>query len=106
MVSFIVFYNFYFSLDPPDHHPDVGELIRENLEKADTDPNAPPFDDLRNYAYEGCGSTAGSLSSLASVMDDNEQDFDYLNRWGPRFEKLANMYENGNGEEEEEEEEE
>lgn len=39
--------------DAPDAHPDVGELIRENLDKADTDPNAPPFDDLRNYAYEG-----------------------------------------------------
>lgn len=84
--------------DPPEHappHPDVGELIRENLDKADTDPNAPPFDDLRNYAYEGCGSTAGSLSSLASAMDlDNENtlEFDYLNQWGPRFQKLATMY--------------
>nr|XP_046911229.1 neural-cadherin-like isoform X3 [Dermatophagoides farinae] len=85
---------------PPDGHPDVGELIRENLEKADTDPNAPPFDDLRNYAYEGCGSTAGSLSSLASAMDDNEQDFDYLNRWGPRFQNLAVMYVQGESEEE------
>ena len=87
-------------LVPPDGHPDVGELIRENLEKADTDPNAPPFDDLRNYAYEGCGSTAGSLSSLASAMDDNEQDFDYLNRWGPRFQNLAVMYVQGESEEE------
>lgn len=86
--------------DPPDAHPDVGELIRENLDKADTDPNAPPFDDLRNYAYEGCGSTAGSLSSLASAMDDNEQDFDYLNRWGPRFQNLATMYVHGDSEEE------
>lgn len=87
-------------LVPTDGNPDVGELIRENLEKADTDPNAPPFDDLRNYAYEGCGSTAGSLSSLASAMDDNEQDFDYLNRWGPRFQNLAVMYVQGESEEE------
>lgn len=51
-------------------------------------------DDLRNYAYEGCGSTAGSLSSLASLgrADDELQDFDYLNRWGPQFQKLANLY--------------
>lgn len=94
----------FFIVDPPDTHPDVGELIRENLDKADTDPNAPPFDDLRNYAYEGCGSTAGSLSSLASAMDDNEQDFDYLNRWGPRFQNLATMYVQHDSEEEEEEE--
>lgn len=52
------------------------------------------LDDLRNYAYEGCGSTAGSLSSLASIGrgDDEAQDFDYLSRWGPRFQNLANLY--------------
>lgn len=52
------------------------------------------LDDLRNYAYEGCGSTAGSLSSLASIGrgEDEVQDFDYLNRWGPRFQNLANLY--------------
>lgn len=85
---------------PPGAHPDVGDFIRDHLEKADNDPNAPPFDDLRNYAYEGCGSTAGSLSSLASGMDDHEQDFDYLNGWGPRFQKLATMYGQGESEDE------
>ena len=47
-------------------HPDVGIFINDLKGKADNDPNAPPYDDLRNYAYEGGGSTAGSLSSLAS----------------------------------------
>ncbi|KAG1685476.1 Neural-cadherin [Nymphon striatum] len=84
---------------PPGTHPDVGDFISDHLDKADTDPNAPPFDDLRNYAYEGGGSTAGSLSSLASGTDDNEQDFDYLNEWGPRFHKLADMYGQGESEE-------
>lgn len=46
--------------------PNVGVFIEEHKKRADADPNAPPFDDLRNYAYEGGGSTAGSLSSLAS----------------------------------------
>lgn len=85
--------------DPPGTQPDVGDFINDHLDKADTDPNAPPFDDLRNYAYEGGGSTAGSLSSLASGTDDNEQDFDYLNEWGPRFHKLADMYGQGESEE-------
>ncbi|XP_015784984.1 neural-cadherin [Tetranychus urticae] len=80
---------------PPGAHLDIGEFIQENLNKVDSDPNAPPFDDLRNYAYEGCGSNAGSLSSLASGNEDNEQDFDYLNGWGPRFQNLARMYERG-----------
>ncbi|GIX83300.1 neural-cadherin, partial [Caerostris extrusa] len=71
----------------------VGEFIRDHLDKADHDPNAPPFDDLRNYAYEGCGSTAGSLPPWPSTAaEDNDQDFDYLNGWGPSFQKLADMY--------------
>ena len=77
---------------PPGQQPDIGEFIREHLERVDSDPNAPPLDDLRNYAYEGCGSTGGSLSSLTSATEDNEQNFDYLNNWGPRFQKLAHMY--------------
>ncbi|CAG7819551.1 unnamed protein product [Allacma fusca] len=80
--------------------PNVGIFIDDHKRRADHDPNAPPFDDLRNYAYEGGGSTAGSLSSLASGTDDNEQDFDYLNGWGPRFQKLADMYGHGESDEE------
>ena len=44
----------------------VESFIEDNKRRADLDPYAPPFDDLRNYAYEGGGSTAGSLSSLGS----------------------------------------
>ena len=82
-------------MHPPEN---VGELIRDQLSKIEHDPNAPPFDDLRNYAYEGCGSIAGSLSSLNSCHEDNELDFDYLNGWGPRFQKLADMYQHGESE--------
>lgn len=84
---------------PPGAQPEVGDFIRDHLDKADQDPGAPPVDDLRNYAYEGGGSTAGSLSSLASETDDHEQRFDYLNGWGPRFQKLADMYGQGESEE-------
>lgn len=86
--------------DSPDSEPNVGDFINNNLGKANDDPDAAPFDDVRLYAYEGAGSTAGSLSSLASGTDDNEQDFDYLNNWGPRFQKLADMYGQGESEEE------
>ena len=107
--------------------PNVGVFIDDHKRRADTDLNAPPYDDLRNYAYEGGGSTAGSLSSLASgaywrlfsvewmnsnrllfsfMTEDDEQDFDHLNGWGTRFQKLADMYGEGDSEEEEDEEEE
>jgi hypothetical protein len=47
----------------------VEGFIEEHKHRADLDPSAPPFDDLRNYAYEGGGSTAGTLSSLGSETD-------------------------------------
>ncbi|XP_014664051.1 PREDICTED: neural-cadherin-like [Priapulus caudatus] len=77
---------------PPGEHPDIEDFIKNRKDEADDDPGAPPRDDVRNYAYEGCGSTAGSLSSLASGTDDEDLDFDRLNNWGPRFNKLAEMY--------------
>ena len=54
--------------DPPSIATDanVETFIEDHKKRADLDPSAPPFDDLRNYAYEGGGSTAGSLSSLGS----------------------------------------
>lgn len=54
------------AVPPLGQDANVGIFIEEHKKRADCDPNAPPFDDLRNYAYEGGGSTAGSLSSLAS----------------------------------------
>ena len=61
--------SFYHPADPaPIMGPEtsVETFIEDHKRRADLDPCAPPFDDLRNYAYEGGGSTAGSLSSLGS----------------------------------------
>ena len=76
---------------PPGKQPEVGDYIHKRLGDTDHDPNAPPHDSVREYAYEGAGSIAGSLSSLASTAE-GDQSYDYLNDWGPRFSKLADMY--------------
>jgi cadherin 18 type 2 len=44
------------------------------------------------YAYEGEGSDAGSLSSVDSYVHENENDFDFLQDWGPKFSKLSKIY--------------
>lgn len=67
MYSNGLFINKHFT-DPLGPEPNVGIFIEDHKKRSDSDPNAPPFDDLRNYAYEGGGSIAGSLSSLASGM--------------------------------------
>ncbi|XP_062238122.1 cadherin-15 [Platichthys flesus] len=77
---------------PPADPTDIEEYINDGLEAADNDPNVPPYDTALIYDYEGEGSLAGSLSSIASGSSDGDQDYDYLNNWGPRFQKLANMY--------------
>lgn len=77
---------------PPADPTDIEDYINDGLEAADQDPNVPPYDTALIYDYEGEGSVAGSLSSIATASSDGDQDYDYLNDWGPRFKKLANMY--------------
>ncbi|XP_014835017.1 PREDICTED: cadherin-7-like isoform X2 [Poecilia mexicana] len=45
------------------------QFILDRLAEADQDPYVPPFDCLRTYAYEGSGSSSGSLSSLDSCLE-------------------------------------
>ncbi|XP_067905175.1 cadherin-11 isoform X1 [Heterodontus francisci] len=71
---------------------DVDDFIKVRLQEADCDPTAPPYDSIQIYGYEGRDSVAGSLSSLESATTESDPDYDYLNSWGPRFKRLAELY--------------
>ncbi|CAL8298482.1 unnamed protein product [Merluccius merluccius] len=71
---------------------DVDDFIKSRIAEADSDPTAPPYDSIQIYGYEGRGSVAGSLSSLESVTTESDLDYDYLQSWGPRFKRLADLY--------------
>uniref|UniRef100_A0A8C5PCS3 Cadherin 11 n=1 Tax=Leptobrachium leishanense TaxID=445787 RepID=A0A8C5PCS3_9ANUR len=77
---------------PAPNSVDVDEFINTRIHEADNDPTAPPYDSIQIYGYEGRGSVAGSLSSLESASTDSDLDYDYLQNWGPRFKKLADLY--------------
>ncbi|XP_078147384.1 cadherin-18 isoform X2 [Centroberyx gerrardi] len=71
---------------------DVHEFIKQRLVEADMNTSVPPYDSLQTYAYEGQGSPTGSISSLDSPGTHSEQDYNYLDDWGPEFQKLAQLY--------------
>ncbi|XP_058011076.1 cadherin-15 isoform X2 [Ahaetulla prasina] len=71
---------------------DIEDFINEGLEAADSDPSVPPYDTALIYDYEGACSASGSLSSILSSLGDEDQDYDYLHEWGPRFQRLAELY--------------
>ena len=64
----------------------------QGLEAADSDPSVPPYDTALIYDYEGDSSVAGTLSSILSSLDDEDQDYSCLREWGPRFSRLADLY--------------
>uniref|UniRef100_A0A8C1PU36 Cadherin domain-containing protein n=1 Tax=Cyprinus carpio TaxID=7962 RepID=A0A8C1PU36_CYPCA len=71
---------------------DISNFISQRLQEHDGDTSAPPYDSLATYAYEGEGSVADSLSSIESLKGEMEEDYDYLNEWGPRFKTLAGIF--------------
>ncbi|KAM8882057.1 cadherin-18-like [Synchiropus picturatus] len=71
---------------------DVHDFIKQRLVEADLDTSVPPYDSLQTYAYEGQGSPTGSISPLGSPGTQSEQDYNYLDDWGPEFQKLAELY--------------
>ncbi|XP_076186491.1 cadherin-12 [Aptenodytes patagonicus] len=77
---------------PVEDNTDIRDFINQRLQENDVDPTAPPYDSLATYAYEGNGSVAESLSSIDSLTTEADQDYDYLNDWGPRFKILADMF--------------
>lgn len=71
---------------------DVQEFIKQRLVDADMDTSVPPYDSLQTYAYEGQGSPTGSISPLDSPGTQSEQDYNFLDEYGPEFQRLAELY--------------
>ncbi|CAM4543358.1 unnamed protein product [Lepidochelys kempii] len=71
---------------------DFGHYLSDVVRDADQQPQALPHDSLQVYYTEGESSVASSLSSLDSSGLDEETVYDDMKEWGPKFEKLSELY--------------
>lgn len=71
---------------------DFGRYLSDVVRDADQQPQALPHDSLQVYYTEGESSVASSLSSLDSSGLDEETVYDDMKEWGPKFEKLSELY--------------
>ncbi|KAK7079949.1 hypothetical protein SK128_012924 [Halocaridina rubra] len=80
----------------------IGDFLDDYIKKVDKEPSE--YDDVRHYCFEGDEMSIASLSSIGSgSSSDNENVFDTNDNWGPRFEKLKNIYHRDSDEEEDSE---
>lgn len=68
----------------------------------DHDGRATPPDSYHVWCVEGAGSPAGSLSSLGEEGQEEEREgpdrgvvYDRLSQWGPKFQTLSLLYQQG-----------
>lgn len=71
---------------------DFGQYLSDVVRDADGHPQAVPPDSLRVFCTEGEGSVASSLSTLSSSGLDEGIVYDDIKEWGPKFEKLSELY--------------
>ncbi|KAG1960725.1 cadherin-11 [Pimephales promelas] len=71
----------------------MGDFLQHRLAVVTFDPMQPPYDSLQTYGLEGGGSQATSLSSLESEAEkDAEGQKDRFEEWGPKFDKLFDIF--------------
>lgn len=71
----------------------MGDFLQHRLALVTFDPMQPPYDSLQTYGLEGSGSQATSLSSLESEPEkDAEGEDDGLEKWGPKFHRLLDIF--------------
>lgn len=71
-----------------DGHDIIQQIIQQKVAEADSDTRGPPYDSLQTYAYEGCGSLAGSVSSLGLTVALPELNYADFENWEPERQTL------------------
>lgn len=66
-----------------DSYDVIQQLVEQKVAEADSDTRVPPYDSLQTYGYEGCGSLAGSISSLGLTLAIPEVNYINFENWEP-----------------------
>nr|XP_029135743.1 cadherin-18-like [Labrus bergylta] len=72
-------------------HDIIQQILQQKVAKANLDTRGPPYDSLQTYAYEGCGSLAGSVSSLGLTGEVPELNYVDLEDWEPDEQTLERI---------------
>lgn len=75
-----------------DGHEVIQQILQQKVIEADRDRRGPPYDSLQTYAYEGCGSLAGSVSSLGLSAAVPELTYSDLEDWKPDQQILERIF--------------
>ncbi|NXU52532.1 CADN protein, partial [Turnix velox] len=75
---------------------DFKEYVSQIIWNADNDLQNHPADTIHFYSLEGQCSLAGSLSSLDSISGDEDLNYDCLQEWGSKFDKLKELFKDSN----------
>ncbi|XP_015711387.1 neural-cadherin-like [Coturnix japonica] len=73
--------------------PDLKEYFSQIIRDADNDLQNLPADTIHFYCLEGECPLAASLSSLNSFSGDEDLNYDCLQEWGSKFDKLKELCE-------------
>ncbi|XP_054245691.1 neural-cadherin-like [Indicator indicator] len=84
--------------EPSFTSTDFGQYLLDVVRDADHHPQAVPQDSLQVFCTEGEGSVASSLSTLSSSGLNEAIAYDDIREWGPKFEKLSELYSHINAE--------
>lgn len=74
----------------PGNYSNIGDFIGDRMKDVDAD-NLND-DSQTTFDFEGAGSEAGTLSTLASSQGDKDADLEWLENAGDGFGRLADMY--------------
>ena len=93
--NMLVRYCLFMSHSYKRYPSDTAARVAAGVRAANQDGTVAPYDELRVYGDEGDNHSIATLSSISSAATTVPDLDDRLKQWGPKFNKLSNIYNQG-----------